>query len=420
MRTHDDALNYWYGRIDFERRTALPGELKLDRMRHLLRRLGDPHARLRIVHVAGTKGKGSSCAMLASVLQAAGYRVGLFTSPHLHDVSERIQVDGVSISQEESLARLREIQAAEKAMDSGEPATFFEIGTALGFLHFDCRCVEVAIVEVGLGGRFDSTNVVEPRLSLITNISYDHMALLGNTLEQIAFEKAGIIKPGIPVITTSTAPAAIALFERIARERHAPLAIAGRDFPLECDLPLALPGEHQRINAAGVVAAVAILREQGLRIPDRAIRHGLAQTHWPARVEKVGESPLIVLDCAHNVASAKALVETMRNRFPVSGKKYLILAISNDKQLAETLAVLSEYFDLFYCTRYANNPRCTPPEQVAQLIRDRRPDAEVIVYPSAIETLSTVRQRAKPEDAIVITGSVFLAGELRNAAKSAS
>src|SRR5688572_15997155 len=220
--TYDEALAFWHGRIDYERRQPRPGDLKLDRMRELLRRLGDPHRRLRCVHVAGTKGKGSTSALLAAVLQAAGFRTGLFTSPHPSDISERLQVDGVPIARDEIAARMGEVAAAVRELDAegdpGQAPTFFEIITALGFLHFDCRRVGVAVLEVGLGGRFDSTNVCEPLLSIITNISYDHMALLGPTIPEIAFQKAGIIKPGVPVVTTADDPAALEVIERVAAE----------------------------------------------------------------------------------------------------------------------------------------------------------------------------------------------------------
>src|SRR5262249_13925765 len=227
--TYDEALAFWYGRIDYERRQPRPGDLKLDRMRSLLGRLGDPHQRLRTVHVAGTKGKGSTSALLASVLRAAGYRTGLFTSPHLSDISERVQVDGVPISRAELAARMTEVAAAVREMDAeGDPSrspTFFEIITALGLAHFDCRRVDVAVLEVGLGGRVDSTNVCEPLLSSITNISYDHMAILGRTLEEIAFQKAGIIKRGVPVVTTAEAPEARAVVAGVAREADAPFSV---------------------------------------------------------------------------------------------------------------------------------------------------------------------------------------------------
>src|SRR5262249_31296912 len=232
--TYEEALAFWYGRIDYERRQPRPGDLKLDRMRALLRRLGDPHRRLRCVHIAGTKGKGSTSAIIASILRSADYRTGLFTSPHLSDVSERVQVDGVPISRDEIAVLMTEVAAAVRQMDAdGDPdgsPTFFEVITALGFLHFDRRRVDLAVLEVGLGGRFDSTNVCEPLVSIVTNVSYDHMAILGDTLAEIAFQKAGIIKPGIPVVTTAEIPEARLVVERVAADCEAPLSEVGRDF----------------------------------------------------------------------------------------------------------------------------------------------------------------------------------------------
>src|SRR5262245_25408123 len=232
--TYDEALAFWYGRIDYERRQPRPGDLKLDRMRALLRRLGDPHRRVRSVHIAGTKGKGSTSAILAAILRAAGLRTGLFTSPHLSDVSERVQVDGVPISRDEIAVRMGEVAGAVQAMDAeGDPTrspTFFEVITALGFLHFDCRRVDVAVLEVGLGGRFDSTNVCDPLVSVITNVSYDHMAILGDRLEEITDQKAGIIKCGVPVVTTAEDPAVRSLIERVAAACDARVYAVGRDF----------------------------------------------------------------------------------------------------------------------------------------------------------------------------------------------
>src|SRR4051794_23995460 len=231
--TYDEALAFWYGRIDYERRQPRPGDLKLDRMRALLRRLGDPHRRVRSVHVAGTKGKGSTSAILAAILRAAGHRTGLFTSPHLSDISERVQVNGVPITRDEIAARMGEVAAAVADLDAeGDPTrspTFFEVITALGFLHFDCRRMDVAVLEVGLGGRFDSTNACEPLLSIITNISYDHMALLGDTIPEIAYQKAGIVKRRVPVVTTAEDPEALAVIERVAAQSRAPLTVVGHD-----------------------------------------------------------------------------------------------------------------------------------------------------------------------------------------------
>lgn len=444
--TYDEALAYWYRRIDFERKSPKPGDMKLDRMRAVLRLLGEPHRRLRIIHVAGTKGKGSTSAILASVLRAAGYRVGLFTSPHLNDVTERIQVDGAAISRPELASRMEEIQSALRSLeDDCDPLslpTFFEIGTALGFLHFDCRRVDIAIVEVGLGGRFDSTNVCDPLISVITNISFDHVALLGDKLALIAREKAGIIKTGRPVVTTADAPEALTVIEQIAHERQAPLTTLGRDFHFDYEpgvfgwpqpqagarfprvrtttakktwpwLSLGLHGQHQAANAAGVVAIVEQLRDLGIQIDDAAVADGFAKVVWPARLEVVGTKPLILIDCAHNVASAQALVDTLKQSCTVKGKKRLIFAISNDKQISEMLELLGPCFDHFYLSRYSNNPRCMPPDKLAQMLEEAWPAARITLHDNAIDALAEARSASAPDDLIVISGSVFLAGELR-------
>jgi dihydrofolate synthase / folylpolyglutamate synthase len=435
--TYDDAIAFWYGRIDYERRQPKPGDLKLDRMRALLRLLGDPHLRLRTVHVAGTKGKGSTSAMLAAVLRAAGHRTGLFTSPHLSDISERVQVDGRPITRDEITARMAEVAKATHDMErDGDPSrypTFFEVITALGFLHFDCRRVDLAVFEVGLGGRFDSTNVCEPVLSLITNISYDHMAILGNTLAEIAFQKAGIIKRNVPVVTTADDPEAFDVIRTVAEENDSPLSAIGRDFgavslpgrPFEQPmvriatnrrdwgtLPIGLYGAHQAVNAAGVVAAVETLREIGMAIPDRAVRDGLRDVVWPARIERVGLKPLVLIDCAHNAASVAALIETMTSSFPVAGKKHLVFAASADKQIAEMLELLAAYFDEFHLTRYESNPRSADPEAMAQMLKPHS-RLQVAIHADPKTAWAAAIRQAKPEDAVVVTGSVFLAGELR-------
>jgi dihydrofolate synthase/folylpolyglutamate synthase len=237
--TYEQALAFWFSRVNFEQRTPQASDLNLDRMRSLLSLLRDPQRRLRIVHVAGSKGKGSTSAMLAAILGAAGYRTGLFTSPHLCRVEERIQVDGQPVSAEELRALLSDVETAigsppcdpdsRPRLLTSTP-TFFEVTTALGFLHFVRRRTDAAVVEVGLGGRFDSTNVCDPVLSVITSISLDHVQQLGNTLESIAFEKAGIVKPRRPVVSGAAVPEASAVIERICCERKAPLCQLGVNF----------------------------------------------------------------------------------------------------------------------------------------------------------------------------------------------
>ncbi len=412
--TYDEAISFWYGRINYEVRSAGPLDLKLERMHALLRRLGDPQDRLRLVHVTGTKGKGSTCAMLASVLRAAGYRVGLFTSPHLEHVEERMQVDGVPISHAEMIARMEEVAPAVRAMEE-EPTlpspTFFEIGTALGFLHFVRRRVDIAILEVGLGGRFDSTNVCHPLVSVITNIGFDHTAQLGNTLEAIAYQKAGIIKRRVPVVSGVSQLGPRTVIREVAAELGAPLWEAGAP---NVPLSLNLLGAHQMQNAATAVAVVERLRETGMPIPDGAVAHGLANVKWPARIEVIRERPVVILDTAHNVPSAEALVNTLRASFPQSATKRVVFAVSSDKQFADILRILAGYFNHFYLTKYGNNPRCVPPEKLAATLAAVAPGTSFTVHATALDAWREARSATAAGDLVCVTGSVFLAGELRS------
>ena len=465
--TYEQAIDFWYSRINYEQRMPQPGDFKLDRMRALLRLLGDPQEQLRIIHVAGSKGKGSTAAMLACILRHAGYRTGLFTSPHLCRVEERIQVDEQPISAAELTALLVDVQTAIEnrgwRMEDGtsnsilhppssildspssildspsspHSATFFEIATALGFLHFARRRVDVAVVEVGLGGRFDSTNVCWPVVSIITSISFDHTRLLGNRLAAIAMEKAGIVKPGRPTISGATAPEARDVIEQICRSRHSPLQQLGVDFhyrytpgeavrsgggvvrkevemrmedggwrrsgnpclrtsrPLDPTIfhpprrlthshqrksgphhdesrwprmQLGLLGKHQAANAAVAVACIEQLRRQDWHIGDDAVANGLANVCWPARLEIVGQRPFVVLDCAHNVASAEALVATLQSSFPPA-RRLLIFAGSNDKDLPGMFQVLAPHFAHAFLTCHGNSARNVPVEQLAGVCR---------------------------------------------------
>jgi dihydrofolate synthase/folylpolyglutamate synthase len=428
--TYDEAIAWWYGCIDYERRPPQPADLKLEHTRLLLQLLGNPHQHLRIVHVAGSKGKGSTAAMLACVLRQAGYRTGLFTSPHLNAVEERIQTDGKPISAMEIASLLTELRGT---IGSKLQPTFFEVGTAIGFLHFLRRRVDVAVVEVGLGGRFDSTNVCRPCLSVITSISYDHTKILGSRLEQIAFEKAGIIKPGRPVVSGAMAREARPVIERIACERGCRLAELNRDFRFEYEpgqagaqlprmtvqtqrhtwpqMELGLLGAHQAANAAVVVACVEELREQGLSIPDSAVATGLANVYWPARLEILAPSPWVVLDCAHNTASVEALIDTLNDSFP-PGRRILIFGSSNDKDIHGMLRLLAPQFDHFLLTQFSHNPRATFAGELASLLGEIA-NVPHRVCPTPAQAWEIARSMARPTDLIAIAGSVFLAGELR-------
>lgn len=429
--TYEAALAFWYERINYEVRAAGPGDLKLERMRALLRRLGNPHERVRCAHVTGTKGKGSTCAMLASVLRAAGYRVGLFTSPHLEHVEERIQVNGVPISHAELAALMSDIAPAVRAMEAepGLPSpTFFEICTALGFLHFVRRRCDFALIEVGLGGRFDSTNVCHPLVSVITNVGLDHTAQLGPTLEAIAYQKAGIIKRRVPVVSGVTQAGARGVVRRVAGETGAPLWDRGEDFGWDCrdsrvtistpratyeGFALSLLGAHQAANAAVACAALDRLRDAGMRVPDSAVARGLAEVKWPARVELVSTRPAVVLDTAHNVPSALALVDALRECVPVAGAKRVVFAVSSDKQYPEILRILAGYFDHFHLTKYGNNPRCVPPEKLAATLAEVAPGKPFCTHATSAEAWRAARGAAGANDLVCVTGSVFLAGELK-------
>jgi dihydrofolate synthase/folylpolyglutamate synthase len=435
---HQRALDFWFRRVNFELASPQPGELRLDRIRSLLERLGNPQQGLRILHIAGSKGKGSTAAILAAILRQAGYRTGLFTSPHLCRVEERIQIDGQPIAPDELVPLVDELRMAVSAGPAALEPTFFEIATALGFLHFARRRVDAAVIEVGLGGRFDSTNVCSPEVALITSISFDHTQQLGNRLASIAMEKAGIVKPGRPALSGATHPEARVVIERICRERGAPLRQLGVDFHYHYqpgvvgtgepgrrsrvqvvsggitwpEMELNLLGEHQAANAALAVACVEALRAGCWDLPTAAVRQGLGGVNWPARMEVVGRRPLAVLDCAHNVASARALVETLQSCFPPC-RRLLVFAGSADKDLAGMFRVLAPHFERVFLTRYSSSSRSAPPEQLAELLQQAG-GPPGLVCPTAAAAWQAAAAAARPEDLICATGSVFLAGELRS------
>jgi dihydrofolate synthase/folylpolyglutamate synthase len=433
----DAARAFWYGLINYEQQPPRPDDLRLDRMRQLLARLGNPHRCLRIVHVAGSKGKGSTSAFLAAIFQRAGYRTGLFTSPHLVGDEERIQIDGVPISAAELTQILHDIHHAVASFPALTP-TFFEVATAAGFLHFARRRAQAAVVEVGLGGRLDSTNVCRPRVAVITSISFDHMRQLGPTLARIAREKAGIVKRRIPTVSGATVPEAAEVIEAICRERGSPLWALTRELHYDYEpgevapegdrpplvrittplrtwpaLELGLLGEHQAANAAVAVACVELLRREGWHLPDEAVAAGVRNVVWPARLEVVRREPLILLDCAHNVASARALVETLRTSFMLwpREKRSLLFAGSSDKDLAGMLTHFAPHFAHVFLTRYTHNPRAVPPENlVPHLVH---PGLSTSLHATPADTLAAALGRLGPDELLCITGSVFLAGEMR-------
>lgn len=451
--THEAALEFLWRRINYERQPMTAyGErhFKLARMQTLLDRLGNPERRMPIVHLAGTKGKGSTAAMTAAVLTAAGFRTGVYSSPHLERVEERIAIGGVPISPDELTAFVGRIaplalqmdrETARQHPDETGP-TYFELLTAMAFDYFAARGVQFAVVEVGLGGRLDSTNVCRPRVTAITSISRDHTQLLGNSLGEIAQEKAGIAKSGVPLISGVSAAEAAGAIARIARERQAPLIELGRDFGFDyrpantagfqgahldgwvgppgdrwqiSGLQTRLLGEHQAANAAVTLAIVDQLRRQGWRIADEAVRQGLRQAQLPARVEVVGQDPVVILDGAHNEASIAALVATLDEHFPAR-PRWLVFGTTQDKDLGSMLRHLLPAFSRIAFTRYCKNPRSVPLDDLASqaaAIEPPRPDRQRWTFDEPGQAWHFVQQRAEPHELICITGSFFLAAELR-------
>jgi dihydrofolate synthase/folylpolyglutamate synthase len=442
---HAAALEFLFGRINYEKTATVPyrgGDFKLDRMRQLLRRLGDPHRTLRAIHIAGTKGKGSTAVMTSDILRAAGYSVGLYTSPHLIALEERFVVNGQAMPP----ARLTEITARVRdAVDATDAAaaalgergtTFFEVTTALAFLDFAERNVDWAVLEVGLGGRLDSTNVCAPVVTAITSISFDHTRQLGNTLTAIAREKAGIIKPGVPVVSGVTADEPREVIQQVARDAGAPVVQRDDDFTIEsaadgsftyrepeyalAQLRAKMPGEHQQHNGGVAVAICRQLRRLGWTISETDLRRGLETAAMPARIEFIPPSagaPPVVLDGAHNVASMRALVETLRRDFP-QRPRALIFATSKDKDLPGMLRQLWPEFDAVFLTRYVNNPRTVETDelwhaaQTAAAQCDGRGPTLVERYDDPHEAWSAAVAWSGSERLCVIAGSFFLAADL--------
>jgi dihydrofolate synthase / folylpolyglutamate synthase len=477
------ALDWLLGRINYERTAEIPyhqRQLKLDRMRQLLTRLGQPDAGLKIVHVAGTKGKGSTSAMIAGILSAAGYRTGLFSSPHLDRIEERFAVDGQPCTASELVALIDRLRPVIHTMDTetageGEAAggpTYFDVTTAMAIVHFVERQVDAAVLEVGLGGRLDSTNVCLPAVSVITSISFDHMKQLGSTLSAIAREKAGIIKPGVPVISGVTPPEAQVVIAEVAQAHGCRLIQWGRDFEVEyrgprgqarqgekepgkqgdtqgkidfeyrvtgqehriADVRLAMRGPHQAANAAVALATIEELRHQGWCVSAEAMRLGLSRTVLPARVELISREPIVVLDAAHNAASARALVAAI-GEIDRPSRRTLVVSISHDKDVQAILRELVPHFDRFLVTQYLENPRAVPAESLAHLVRDElSPDRDsdglqdgafgvpgnrnnsapdITIHATPADAWNYIDATKFPGELICITGSFFLAAEMR-------
>jgi dihydrofolate synthase/folylpolyglutamate synthase len=397
-------------------------DFKLERVALALMKLGQPQQRFASIHIAGTNGKGSVAAMLHAIFDAAGYRVGLYTSPHLVDVRERIRIGSEMINAADVVALTQEIRAA--ATVHGIELTFFEFMTVMAFLYFARRGIDLAIVEVGLGGRLDATNVIDPEVAVITTIGRDHEEFLGNSLASIAAEKAGIIKRHRPVVVGKVPHEADAVVRQVMAERQAPGAWLGEDFSMTVqtaaetalcfhglgwavsDIRLALAGRYQRENAATAVAAVALVRRR-FPLSDEAVRRGLAKVRWPGRLDVVQAQPLVLLDGAHNADGIEALLHELPD---IAGGRALhfLFAVMRDKSWLPMVEALARRAASVTVTT-ALPPRGEAAEEVARAFEAYCP---VSIVPQPVDAIEMLLGSVDAKDAIVVTGSLFLIGAL--------
>lgn len=444
---YQEALDYLYSHIDYSVERSYrysPEVLDLERVHALVRALGEPQRNYDSVHIAGTKGKGSVSAMVASIMQAAGYKIGLYTSPHLQRFTERIRVDGQEISQAEVIEL---IEILKPHIETIQQLTVYEIITAPAFFYIARKEVDIAVFEVGLGGRLDATNVITPMVSVITSLSYDHMHLLGGSLSDIAREKAGIIKHGVPVVSAPQQHEAELVVEDVARSLEAPLSLVGRDWlysPGTRDLhgqtlhvwssaeqPLMdayvessggeewapprywipLLGHHQIVNGAVAYATIQILKGQGLKMNEDAIQVGFRETDWPGRFQILSTDPVLVVDAAHNRDSALKLRIALDDYFP--GRPVtMIFGASADKDIPGMLIELVPRISRLIVTQ-ADHPRASDPEDLARIAHSHGLKVEIVLPVEA--ALDRALEKMWNEGVVLATGSLFIAGEILSA-----
>lgn len=421
----DEALEYIHNTLKFGMKMGL------ENVSYLLRLLGNPHKRLRCIHIAGTNGKGSVAAMTSSILSEAGYKVGLFISPYLEDFCERIQINGVPISKND-VARITELiktKVDQMISESHSHPTEFEIVTAIGMYYFAEQNVDYAVIEVGLGGRLDATNVIDPLISVITSVDYDHKEILGDTLSQIAYEKAGIIKKRRPVIVYPQQQEAMNVIRQVCLERNSPLIeVSNDDVMLVNDsldgqyfdyhkgqwnfdsLFIPLLGNHQLLNAATSIAAVITLREYYyINISDKAIRSGLSKTKWPGRLELVHRMPYVLLDGAHNPQGAHSLAMALNHYFP-NKRIIMVLGILKDKEIEKILSELIPLASYIIMTK-PDSPRAASPDELLSIAKEKNVDN--IAIEDIKQAVQTALSMANADDVVVISGSLYLVGKAR-------
>lgn len=450
ITNRDEAVQWLYDRIDYERIRPSPmsNPFRLERIERLLKRIGSPQERIPAVHIAGTKGKGSTAAMIDSILQASGIRTGLFTSPHIEQFEERMRVSG-RMPNPEQLTRLVAKLAdllQEYDQESGDRTpTFFEITTLLAWMMFDEEKVEIAVLETGLGGRLDCTNVCRPLVDVVTSIGLDHTHILGDTISLIAAEKAGILKSGVPVVQGQLPEVAELVVTARARELGCRQFICGQEFAWHVDhnddqlsgrkrsqkifvltpsgsydgLTIPLLGHHQAHNASLAVMAAEILRDSGYhQIDAKTISQGLRSTHWPLRFEVFERNPTIVLDAAHNPDSMKAVASVLAGSEWQNRRRVLVFAASSDKDAQSMIEIIRPHFDHVVFTRFLGNPRSRLPEELLAIAEsfsdDRKLTTRCLVAQCPQDAIDEAEELAGHNGLVVVTGSIFLASEVRS------
>lgn len=408
----------------------------LERIELLLHYLGSPHKKLKYLHIGGTNGKGSTAAFAASVLEAAGYRVGLYTSPYLEQFTDRMAINGKDVSEERLAALVERVKPLAEKVAAESPyghPTEFEVVTALAFCYFAEESPDIVVLEVGLGGRLDATNVVEPLVTVLTTISLEHTQILGDTIEAIAREKAGIIKAGSPVVTQARG-SALDVFRSTCREKHVPLFVLGEDFRVEkissnlegqtfhyrglqhnfSHLQIRLLGDHQLSNAATALAALELLEEKGFFLPEEAFRRGLNAARWPGRLEVMRRSPLVVVDGAHNLEAFQSLRQTLKSTF-FYRRLILVLGLLGDKAKEEILKEILPLADILIVAR-PNSPRAADPRELAALAQ-KMFSLPVYVEEEISEAVKTALSLAKAPDLVLVAGSLYLISDARQVLK---
>jgi len=431
-------MKYLFDCTDYERQQKMRYNVttfNLDRMEGLLKSVGNPHKKIKTIHIAGTKGKGSTATMLARMIEANAYKVGLYTSPHVTTLHERIAVNSKMITEREMLGLVNRIHAPiEKLNKKDKAPTFFEIITAMAFMHFVDKKVDLAIIETGLGGRLDSTNVIAPAVVGITSISLDHQNLLGDTIDSIAKEKAGVIKAGIPVVTVDQDPKAMRVLKREASAVNAPFSVTGRDIDFSyrfessrehgphtriCvttptsrfeHLRVPLPGEHQAINCGLALAMLDKLKDEGYEIDDEKAVAGLKTVSMVGRMELICQDPRIIIDAAHNAASIKALIQAIGQHIPYDSM-IVIFGCNTDKDVHGMLTQLQYGADKVVFTR-SNSPKAVYPQDLADMYTEicgKMCQTAITVT----EAVRTARSAISREDLICIAGSFYLVGQAK-------